>query len=86
MFGEQIEKNEVGWACSTCGESRGVFRVLVVKPEEKRLLERPRHRWKDNIKPDLQEVGGGFGDWMHLAQGRGRWQALVSMVMNFQIP
>ena len=68
------------------GEGRGVHRVLVGKPEGMRPLGRPRRRWEDNIKMDLQEVGGGFGDWMELAQGRDRWRALVSTVMNFQVP
>jgi hypothetical protein len=63
-----------------------VHRVLVGKPEGKRPLGRPRHRWKDNIKMDLQEVGGGHGDWMGLAQVRDGWRALVSMVKNFQVP
>jgi len=67
------------------GEGRGVHRVLVVKPEGKRSLGRPRHRWEDNIKMDLQEVGGGCRDWMELALDRDRWQALVSMVMNLQV-
>jgi hypothetical protein len=53
------------------------------KPEGKRPLGRPRHRWEDNIKMDLQEVGGGFGDWMELAEDRDRWWALVSTVKNF---
>ena len=52
------------------GEGRDVHRVLVGKPEGKRPLGRPRHRWEDNIKMDLQEVGGGCGDWMELAQDR----------------
>jgi len=60
------------------GEGRGVYRVLVGKPEGKRPLGRPRHRWEDNIKMDLQEVGGGCGDWMEFAQDRDRWQALAS--------
>ena len=64
-------------------EGRGVHRVLVGKPEGKRPLGRPRHRWEYNIKMDLQEVGGGCGDWMELAQDRDRWRAFVSMVMNF---
>ena len=68
------------------GEVRGVHRVLVGKPEGKRSLGRPRRRWEDNIKMDLQEVGGGCGDWMELAQDRDRWQALVSMVMNLWVP
>ena len=68
------------------GEGRGVYRVLVGKPEGKRPLGRPRPRWEDNIKTDLQEVGGGCGDWIELAQGRDRWRALVSRVMNFRVP
>ena len=65
------------------GQGRGVYRVLMGKPEGKRLLGRLRRRWEDNIKMDLQEVGGGCGDWMELAQDRDRWRALVSTVMNF---
>ena len=68
------------------GEGRGVHRVLVGKPEGKRPLGRTRCRREDNIKMDLQEVGGGCGDWMELVQDRDRWQALVSMVMNFRVP
>jgi len=67
------------------GEGRGVHRVLVGKPEGKRPLGRPIHRWEDNIKMDLWEVVGG-GDWMELAQDRDRWRALVTMVMNFWVP
>ena len=68
------------------GEGRGVHRVLVGKPEGKIPLGRPRHRWENNIKIDLQEVGGGCVDWMELAQNRDIWRALVSTVMNFQVP
>ena len=68
------------------GEERGVHRVLVWKPEGKRPLGRPRRRWEDNIKMDLQKVGGGCGDWMELAQDRDRWRALVSTVMNLRVP
>jgi hypothetical protein len=68
------------------GEDRGVYRVLVGKPEGKRPLGRPRRRWEDNIKMDLQEVGGGRGDWIVLAQDRDRWRALVSAVRNFRVP
>ena len=68
------------------GEGRGVHRVLVGKPEGKRPFGRPRRRWEDNIKMDLQEVGGGCGDCMELAQDRDRWWALASAVMNFQVP
>ena len=68
------------------GEGREVHRVLVGKPEGKRPLRRPRRRWEDNIKMDLQEVGRGSEDWMELVQDRDRWRALVSTVMNFRVP
>jgi hypothetical protein len=68
------------------GKERGVHRVLVSKPKGKRTLERPRRRWEDNIKKDLQEVGGRCGEWMEVAQDRDRWRALVSMVKNFRVP
>jgi hypothetical protein len=67
-------------------EGRGVQRVLVRKSEGKRQLGRPRRRWEDNNKMDLQEVGGGCGDWMELAQDRERWRALVSTVRNLRVP
>jgi hypothetical protein len=67
------------------GEDRGVHRVLVGKPEGKRPLERPRLRWENNIKMDLQKVGGGRGDWMELAQDRDRWRALVGMVRDSRV-
>ena len=67
-------------------EGRGVHRFLVGKPEGKRRLGRSRHRWEDNIKIDLQEVGGACGDWMELSQDRDRWWGLVSTVMNFRVP
>jgi hypothetical protein len=67
-------------------EERGVHRVLVGKPEGKSTLGRPRRRWEDNIKMDFQEVGGGRGDWMELAQDTDGWQALVSRVKYLQAP
>ena len=67
------------------GEERGVHMVLVGKPEGKRPLGRPRRRWEDNIKMDLQKVGGGVGDWMELTEDRDRWRALVNTVMNFRV-
>jgi len=68
------------------GERKGVYRVLVGKPEGKRPLGRLRPRWEDTIKIDLQEVGCGGVDWIKLAQDRNRWQALVNAVMNLQVP
>jgi hypothetical protein len=68
------------------GQDRVVHRVLVGKPEGKRPLGRPRRRWEDNIKMDLQQVGGGCGNWMELAQDRDRWRALVGTVRNFRVP
>ena len=67
-------------------EGRGVHRVLVEKPEGKRPLWRPRRRWEDISKMDLQEVGGGCGDWMELAQDRDRWRAHVSTVRKLRVP
>jgi hypothetical protein len=68
------------------GERRGVYRVLVGKPEGKRLLERPRHRWEDNIKTNLQEMRCWVMDWIDLAQDRDRWRALVNAIMNLRVP
>ena len=74
------------WHAARMEEGRGVHKVLVGKPEGKKPLGRPRRRWEDNIKMDLEEVGRGCGDWLELAQDRDRWQALVSKVMNFRVP
>ena len=68
------------------GEKRGVYRVLVGKPEGKRPLGRPRRRWEDNIKMYLQEVGCGGVDWIELAQDRDWWRALVNAGMNLRVP
>ena len=68
------------------GEERGPYRILVGKPEGKRPLGRPRRRWVDNIRVDLQEVGCGYMDWIGLAQDRDKWRRLVSAVMNLRVP
>ena len=67
------------------GEERGLYRVLMGKPEGKRPLGRPRRRWVDNLRMDLQEVGFGYMDWIGLAQDRDSWQTLVSAVMNLRV-
>jgi len=68
------------------GEETGVYRVLVGKPDGKRPLGRPRRRWVDNIRMDLQEVVCGYMDWIGLAQARDSWRTLVSVVMNLRVP
>jgi hypothetical protein len=68
------------------GERRGVYSVLVEKSEGNRPLGRPRCRWEDNIKMDVQEVGCGGMNWIELAQDRDRWRALENAVMNFRVP
>jgi hypothetical protein len=83
-----VKLRRMRWAghVARIGEDKGVHRVLVGKPEGKRPLGRPRRRWEDNIKMDLQEVGGGHGDWMEFAQDRDRWRALVGTVRDFRVP
>ena len=83
-----IESRNMRWAwhVARMEEGRGVHKVLAGKPEGKRPLGRPRRRWEDNIKMDLEEVGTGCGDWMELAQDRDIWRAFVSTVMNFRVP
>ena len=80
-----IKSRRMRWA-GHVGEERGAYRVLVGKPEGKRPLGRPRRKWVDNIRTDLQEVGCGYMDWIGLAQDRDRWRTLVSAVMNFRVP
>jgi hypothetical protein len=68
------------------GKGRGVYRILVGRPEGRRSLGRPRRRWEDNIKMDLQEVGWGAMDWIDMALDRDMWRAVVSAVMNLRVP
>ena len=83
-----VKSRRMRWAghVARMGENRGVHRVLVGKPGGKRPLGRPRRRWEDNVKMDLQEVEGGRGDWMQMAQDRDRWRALVGRVRDFRVP
>ena len=83
---DKIEKNKMGWACGSYGGGEGVYRDLVGKPEDKRPLGRTRHRWVDNIRMDLQEVGCGYVDWIGLAQDMDGWRKLVSAVINLRVP
>jgi hypothetical protein len=71
--------------CSTNGEKRNAYRLLVGKPEGKRPLGRPRRRWEDNIRIDLGEVGWGGVEWIGLAKDRNRWRALVNSVLNIRV-
>jgi hypothetical protein len=89
------EEDEMSGSCShVWGEKRNAYRLLVGKPEGKRPLGRPRHRWVDNVRVDLGEnvtvdlgeVGWGDVDWIGLAQDRNRWRALVNSVLNLQVP
>jgi hypothetical protein len=76
----------MGRACSTNGENRNAYRILVRKPEGKRPPGRPRLRWVDNIKIDLRETGWDGMDWIDLAQDRDQWRALVNTVKNLRVP
>jgi hypothetical protein len=75
----------MGGPCCTKGEKRNTYRLLVVKPEGKRPLGRPRRRWLDNIRIDLGEMGWGDVDWIGLFRDRNRWRALVNSVLNLLI-
>jgi len=83
-----IQSRRMRWAghVARMVETRDVYRVLMGKPERKRPLGRPRHRWEDNIKINLQEVGCGGMDWTDLAHDKDRWRALVNAVMNLRVP
>ena len=83
-----IKSRRMRWAghVARMGEERGVYRVLVGKPEGERPVDRPWRRWVDNVRMDLQEVGCGYMDWIGLAQDRDRWRTLVSAVINLRVP
>ena len=83
-----IKSRRMRWAghVARMGEERGVYMVLLGKPEGRRPLGRPRRRWVDSIRMDLQEVGCGYMDWVGLAQDRDRWRMLVGAVMKFRVP
>jgi hypothetical protein len=76
----------VGRACSTNGEKRNAYRILVAEPEGRRPFGRPRRRWVDNIKMDLRDIRWDGTDWIDLAQDRDQWRSLVNTVTNFRVP
>jgi hypothetical protein len=83
-----IKPRRMRWAghVARMGEKRNAYRLVVLKPEGKRRLGRPRRRWVDNIRMDLREMEWGDVDWIGLAQDRNRWRALVNLVLNFRVP
>jgi hypothetical protein len=83
----QIKSRRMRWAghVALMGEGRNMYRVLVGKPGGKRPLERPRRRWEDGIIMDLREIGRGGVEWIHLAQDRDLWWAVVNAVMNLPV-
>jgi hypothetical protein len=82
----RIKGGEMGRACSTNGEKRNAYRILVGNPEGKRPLGRLRRRWVGNIKMNLREIGWDGGDWIDLAQDRDQWRAVVNAVMDLRVP
>jgi hypothetical protein len=83
-----IKARRMRWAghVARMGEVKGAYNILVRRPEGRRPLGRPRRRWDDNIKMDLREIGFGDVDWIHLAQDRDKWWAVVNTVMNLRVP
>jgi hypothetical protein len=85
-YNDQVEKDEMGGPCSTDGERKNAYRLLVGKPERKTLLGRSRRRRVDNIRKHLGEIGWGCLDWIGLAQDMKRRRALVNVVINLRVP
>jgi hypothetical protein len=81
-----VKEDEMGRACSTNGEKRNAYRILVGKPEGKRSLKRLIHWWQDNIKMNLREIGWGGIDCINLAQDKDQWRALVNTAKTFRVP
>jgi hypothetical protein len=83
-----IKSRRMRWAghVARMGEGRGVYKILVGRPEGKRPLGRPRRRWEDNIKMEVREIGIDEANWIQLAQDRVQWRAFVNTVMNLRVP
>jgi hypothetical protein len=85
-YNDQVKEDEMGRECSTNGEKRNAYRILVGKPEGKRPLGTSRRRWVNSIKIDFREIGWDGMDWIDLAQDRSQWRAVVNTVMNLRVP
>jgi hypothetical protein len=85
-WNDKVKEDEIGGKCSTNGEKRNAYRILVGRSEGKRQLGRSRHKWEDNIKMDVREIGWVGMDWIDLAQDRDQWRTLVNTVMNLRVP
>jgi hypothetical protein len=83
---DQVKEDEMGRECSTHGEKKNAYKILVGKSKGKRPLGRPRCRWVDNIKIDLRDIGWGGMDWIDLAKDRDQWRALVNTIVNLRVP
>jgi hypothetical protein len=83
---DQVKDDEMGMPCSTNGERKNAYRILMGKPKGSRSFGRPRRRWVDNVKMDLTEIGWDGMGWIDLAQNRDQWRALVNAVMNLRVP
>jgi hypothetical protein len=85
-YNYKVKEDNMGGECSTNGEKRNSYRILVGKPEGKEPLGRPTRRWEDNIKMDRRDIGWGGMDLIDLSQDRDQWRALVNTAMNFRVP
>jgi hypothetical protein len=85
-YNDQVKKDEIGQICTTNGENTNAYRIPVGKPERKRPLGRPGHKWVDNIRMNLREIGWGSMAWIDVAQDRNQWRTLVNTVMNLWVP
>jgi hypothetical protein len=85
-YNDRVKENQMGRKCSTNGEKRNTYKILMGKPEGKRPLEKPRRRWVNNINIGLRETGWDDVDWIDLIQDRDQWRALVNTLMNLRVP
>jgi hypothetical protein len=86
LLGDQIKEDEMGWTCSTYGRDKNEYKILIGKPEGNNRLGRTRRRWEHNIRMDLMEIGWKGVDWIHLAQDRDQWRAVLDIALNLWVP